>query len=87
MQFDGLEEKLPDTLKDFFRTAHRLSSDFERAASPQPQLELNNCEKKHMSAKKQHEVVLMSSYVNTQCERTRCDVVVDVGSGLVGELK
>ena len=40
-----------------------------------------------MNPKKQHEIAQMSQFVDAECRCSNCGVIVDVGSGLVGELQ
>lgn len=55
----------------------RKISEENKSCSLDPQI------KRGMNPKKQHEVSHMSALINNISVRTGCDVVIDVGSGLV----
>ncbi|XP_069102153.1 probable methyltransferase-like protein 25 [Argopecten irradians] len=74
-------DEWPDSLKDFIKMALTLS--LPRSPSKRTTtLSIDPEMRRGMTPKKQHEVALMSSVVHDVAQRSGCDVILDIGSGL-----
>lgn len=73
---------LPSTLHKFFHqaTALSLKQSQEKQITP---LNIDNDMARGMSPKKVHEVSLMAPYIHEVMKQAKCNLILDVGSGLV----
>lgn len=68
-------------MKDFFQKIHKFKSQIEKRNAKDVYTFPKNSS---LSRKKEHEIISLAPLIHELYEKTNCDLVVDVGTGLVG---